>query len=1214
MVDRNSQSSIKSLDPLEVIADCAALQLDPRNADSGDFLSSLSAAAQRQATGTDAPNWKTLASEINRFHDGVRWDPHETVWVESLAFIGGPFLLFTDGNPETVFGLRQILQAIYMGDGVGDEECERHLLDICLVVLRLSDHLAKAAGAKRYAKAGYRSDEGVVLPAADKFEKLRSAVSFSAAELEEVTGKDLEHLAPVTRDLDVDGPIPYSDQTGAPQTERFPLVKCGDRYVVASPASLSAALRHRLLVELINAGERDQLRRRLWQTALAGTIAAGGRMGWQLAGTKSPEDEQNIGQAAFAFDDKMAIITMVIDDLADYKAEVADSMWNAFPLGDDIERAMLDAEEAALFGPPPRPSDILHIAVLAGVGRSVMFGLGDQAEPLDAPRLVLSLEALTTISYAGVDSLELWKFAKAGARLRAESEVSFTGPIDEYAAWRDMQRTFYFGDERRPTLVHFDPSYGRSFREKVGIERDLHGAARSGAITEVTRLADDPEIPVYIPARDLYDRSDEVPRLLVEHGEIPLWVRAIASAGQDDLPAYAKVVDCIAFWLWQVSPAFPPLPQGPIDIEVLLETPEAWRSASRAPDENGRVAEVQIVGPSHLQVTVFARIVSRLDHPDNDGERELAASLLKGISDLVAATGAQALDNEQIAAAIDRHAPLGPKKKINLLTGINEAALLDGPMPSPRYIQDPDPEPFLDEAGRFVAEKLRLPVGPIADERRGEVLNAIVAHHLEELQAIIATLSADGLLESLIDAHEALLHRQAVSRITYPAEVAAYGEGERLDRLREEIPRSANAGVALRFLIEYVAACPPHGIRLLSLDLFDQLLALASQIANRGWTSDIVQYKLAQRLGLSILESGRLGINRDETYFSGQEAYLDARVPSVAQIAQSAYRSHWGERKEVSEDLLDRFDVAADAEWGISMRELGQIYGELGNAAHRRRMAAVSAPRSGLIAELCRELGFAEETVECGVQLLTLVPRDDFLSPPPPFKLPDIYPWRFNRELSYLRRPLILRETDSEPEIVWGFRHVEAAGHYLLDLVNSERLKARSNEMKALMTELRQKETAAFVDEVARRLEEAGMVVDKNVKKIRGKQITRPNEKDEAGDLDILAADPKRKVLHVRECKDLEGARTPVELSNELRHNFAVDGEKRSAADRHLLRTSWVERHLDETLAHLGIEPEKDWHVVGGFVVDVEVLSPYVSECPLPITPIDRLEEVREVQ
>jgi hypothetical protein len=157
------------------------------------------------------------------------------------------------------------------------------------------------------------------------------------------------------------------------------------------------------------------------------------------------------------------------------------------------------------------------------------------------------------------------------------------------------------------------------------------------------------------------------------------------------------------------------------------------------------------------------------------------------------------------------------------------------------------------------------------------------------------------------------------------------------------------------------------------------------------------------------------------------------------------------------------------------------------------------------------------------------------------------------------------------------------------------------------MTRLRQEETAEFVQEVGRQCADAGMLVRTNVRKIAGRKITKPDG-DDAGDVDVLAADPVEHVVHVLESKDLEGARTPAELHNELEQTFAVGREKRSAADKHLDRIAWIDGNLAEVLDWLGLPPEIDsWRVAGGFVVDTEVLSPYVYACPLPVTPISRL-------
>lgn len=47
--------------------------------------------------------------------------------------------------------------------------------------------------------------------------------------------------------------------------------------------------------------------------------------------------------------------------------------------------------------------------------------------------------------------------------------------------------------------------------------------------------------------------------------------------------------------------------------------------------------------------------------------------------------------------------------------------------------------------------------------------------------------------------------------------------------------------------------------------------------------------------------------------------------------------------------------------------------------------------------------------------------RASFLIPPEGFRKEDTYPWRFNRELSFTRRPLIKRDN----EYIWGNRNIK---------------------------------------------------------------------------------------------------------------------------------------------------------------------------------------------
>jgi hypothetical protein len=1207
------RDQLKKFNDLDIAAGCAAMLLHGPNAEDADLISSLAIAgleSGRHDAGQDPP-WAELAKIIDQFRAGPRWDPVETSLVEPLAFYGGQFLLLTDGDPRNVFYLRVVLQAIFLGDGVGEEPLRVDLQHLSRSILRLSNHLIDAAGFKRYEKARRRSEGGPTQPEPARFSELRAAVDMTEDLLGEVIGADPSTLSPLIRDLDDEGPPPISSETGEPLLDLFPLARRGERYVVSGPNNLAKALRHNLISTLIREGHRDQLAEQIWEVNLAESVYSAERMNWKLLDVKKPDSGSCVGVAIFGFDsDKAAAVTIVGDDLGSFDQQSPDGFQDIGGRAEEIEDAMNNAE-GVMLGPPRRPNELLHVVLLAGCGRSTVFGIGTGSSPLNAPRLLFGPESFSTISLASSDECELWKFARASERLREGAQVMPSDPLDEYAAWRDNRRSFYFGDDGRPTFVVFDSSHGRALREQVAAERDIHPAHLDDQTTEVMRLHDDPEIPIYIRVLDLGDSESLGPRQLVEADGAAIWVVGLDESDDERRP-YFEMVDATAFWVWQISPSLPEVPSALIQVGITLsvkvEDPAAW---ARRPveDDGGPVASIETFGAG-LKLTVHPVMMARLDRPDNIADQELAELLLKGFWDLSEAWGGEAPMNGTIANALERHAPLGPKKKITLVSNLKEVALIDGLLPSYRPLKDADAEPLLDHAGELIGAKPEIQIGPIRADVAGDVLNMVVADHFEQFSKMIASLSPNGLLEALVATHESAIHHEAVARMTFASKAACFGETRLVDDLVEEIPLYASTAIAMRFTIEYVVTRPPTGLRPLSRDFLDQILALAFQIANRGLISDVVTYEFGD-LELELLGSGRLGINRHGGYLGGQQAYLEATIPSQASAARESYGDLWEAPAEGRPPIADQLDAGARAEWGVSMTELAEFHGELVGVAMRRSMAVSSLTRAELVAELSEALDLKQSKIERMLEMLSLIPRKNFLKPPKPYALPDVYPWRFNRELSYLRRPLLVRPSPSgvhdDDEILWGPRHIDVSGKQLLTLVLSERLKARSTEMRNLMSELRQKETAGFVEEVGRRCREAGFVVRTNVDKIAGKKILKPNG-DPAGDLDLVAANPAKKVLHLRECKDLEAARTPAETHNELERTFTVGGKKRSATDKHLDRIAWVEQNLDDVLAWLGLPGDgSDWRVVGGFVVDTELLSPYVYECPLPVTPFARL-------
>ena len=101
------------------------------------------------------------------------------------------------------------------------------------------------------------------------------------------------------------------------------------------------------------------------------------------------------------------------------------------------------------------------------------------------------------------------------------------------------------------------------------------------------------------------------------------------------------------------------------------------------------------------------------------------------------------------------------------------------------------------------------------------------------------------------------------------------------------------------------------------------------------------------------------------------------------------------------------------------------------------------------------------------LDVLSLNTPPTYLATPKPFKNEDVYPWRFNRELSYLRRPFLRRTTGDDEEILWGPRQLFATHENLIGLCLSGRLRAKSPEMKKLVGRYLKEQGEHFNDEVA---------------------------------------------------------------------------------------------------------------------------------------------------
>jgi hypothetical protein len=401
----------------------------------------------------------------------------------------------------------------------------------------------------------------VVVPAAERFKALRGAVTFTANELRRLmsrTEATLESLEPlVLKQGSVDlGTLDHHDN---PLFVRPILRDAGDRLIVAIPSTLVLALCNALVALALEHGVQEELADR-YRWAVFFTVEQSlGFLGSDLISMMEPElGEPSTFEALFNLDgDKMIYVLLATDDLQNYDADKAESRYLNTDLTDRVQTRMKQVEGEVLDS--FAPNEILHLVVLQGIAPRVVMTAGYLGRLLNPRQLTMSAGDLETIALLeGGDQLALWKYAGAQRRVRQQRVIRrVSNELDEFHHYRRNGHRYYWSDDSRSETIVIPMGGAGALEREVQGRRDFRGVLyiEPNSVVEVTSLYDDASIPIYAPWRG--GRPGDKVELLVEALPLDVWI-----LGPDDLPEarywslYFLLADMIAYWLWQLAPAY----------------------------------------------------------------------------------------------------------------------------------------------------------------------------------------------------------------------------------------------------------------------------------------------------------------------------------------------------------------------------------------------------------------------------------------------------------------------------------------------------------------------------------------------------------------------------------------------------------------------------------------------------------------------------------
>ena len=392
------------------------------------------------------------------------------------------------------------------------------------------------------------------------------------------------------------------------------------------------------------------------------------------------------------------------------------------------------------------------------------------------------------------------------------------------------------------------------------------------------------------------------------------------------------------------------------------------------------------------------------------------------------------------------------------------------------------------------------------------------------------------------------------------------------------------------------------------------MLAIASEIVHVGGICDAVRLGVSDHT-IEKLESGRYGIY-DDNFSDSVGEFASARSVEATNIQMEEFASkmeYLSNLRPKSGDQnnkkWDEIDAAFYADWGVSYRDILRILYSCHLLAMKMKRSVIELTErefvDGII-EICPELN--KEIIEKGLEHLTLDKRKDYLTPPRGMSGNEIYPWIYNRELSYLRRPIVRLQMDDGIKLVYGFRACLAAGMQLTDLLYSGRLKNGGKKLATLLGKFEDAKGAIFNKEVRMWLEDNTTlkVWEYEVSiKPRGNLIAS----GDFGDIDVLAYDTTNNVVYSIECKNTNTAKNVREMKKEMDDYLGREGnKKRALVLKHLKRHKWLLDNIDIVQDFVGCKTNP---IVKSMLLTSEVIpTSYLrkEETPLSILNFQELK------
>lgn len=561
---------------------------------------------------------------------------------------------------------------------------------------------------------------------------------------------------------------------------------------------------------------------------------------------------------------------------------------------------------------------------------------------------------------------------------------------------------------------------------------------------------------------------------------------------------------------------------------------------------------------------------------------------------------------------INQNIPQGkPAFNLEILAPLNEGILDYSDPIETSEIEKLNVEELISQ---YLMDNDKINSGSFSNDDAKNIINKIFAFVQSQLELEIENYNVKALLHFTYSQLEFLKNYRESMEITFGMATKSYTEYDVVEEKKKVLEEVIIRNNALHHLLETILKVLPSEDKNMYINDFQYLEALATSALNLSSISDFIHYNIIPHK-ITINDDYSFDLEEIEVKIDGDKYLTD--------ISKWGLKDDYNKYKQVKQlskvergekDTLPpeygNIEAGFEYNFGFKYSSFLKVIGAMSriNSLESDCYPLVYFDKESLLNRIKKIIGvdLSDDIIFKIIDFIcidyTRFKKED------PF-VPQLLRMDENR---FSLKPVIKFSKQGETNFLYGSCSVYSTGGIYSHKISTGRFPYVVNKRTSLsrklklMEELHNNELENKVKNIAVKLFGEDNI-ESNLKNFHRIDYNLPKYPD-CGEIDCIAIDNDKKIIHVLEAKDVIKAVVPREIFRELNKFFDLDLYGKNYAGKLIKKAEFVSENLETFLNHFNVVETEGWEVKKAFATYEVHMSSYSKGNEIKFIPISELE------